>query len=191
MWGILERNQKEEEEKKKQQQHKKRKKNWNSRDLQCRATFCPAQSRDDVRRGGPDAGRQTELRLVTESRREETRGHVFPPLEHGGRLPAVLSPPLGLHSRLFLLIPTILNTPLCSGECALCMSTSRLAGRFLQFITCLQQPAGKRPSELAPDAMQGDLKSFWYVFFFFLVSKNPKSTAASSIVPYIEYSVIN
>lgn len=91
------------------------------------------------------------------------------------------------------LTPTILNTLLCSGECALCMSTSRLAtGQFLQFISCLRSQTGRRAlqSELAPDAMQGERFEVLLICFFFLVSKT-KRTAASSIVPYIEYSVIN
>lgn len=172
MWGILERN-----ESKlnlrggKNTQCVKRK---NSQDLQYRATFCPAQSQD-IRRSGKDAW------LNHCRRRRKGRFHST------------------ATSQQFCLFLRLLQSSIrfCVQEdCTLLARPLPVlqTGQFLQVITCLQSQTSRRvlTDWIGPwwQCKAKDLKSFWYVFFFLFVSKT-KSTAASSIVPYIEYSVIN
>lgn len=163
-----------------------KKKGGTVKDLQYWATFCPAQSRD-VRRKGVDIGRKTEFCFVTESLQGGDTRADFTPLEH--KSCQLLRCRCSASSRL---TRTTLNTLVCSGEYTLCMSTSRLTtGQFLQLITCLQSQTS-RQFELAPGAMQGEhFEVLLICFFFFCLFQKTKSTAISSIVPYIEYFVIN
>lgn len=136
----------------------------NSRDLQYRATFCPAQSRD-----------------VRSRRRVWSRVFVWRP----GRCRRQIS--LRLLCRRcsastvvsFSDSPTILNTRLCSGECALCTSTScRTARQFsAAHYMWAEQNRPVLDSCLNRALMQckaNVLKSFWYVFFFCPCFKNQK-----------------
>lgn len=136
----------------------------NSRDLQYRATFCPAQSRD-----------------VRSRRRVWSRAFVWRP----GRCRRQIS--LRLLCRRcsastvvsFSDSPTILNTRLCSGECALCTSTScRTARQFsAAHYMWAEQNRPVLDSCLNRALMQckaNVLKSFWYVFFFCPCFKNQK-----------------
>lgn len=72
-----------------------------------------------------------------------------------------------------------------------------LPGQFLQFIICLQsqnqliQQFELGPPTNPPDAMQGERFEVLLICFFSCLFPKNQSTAASSIVPYIEYSVIN